>query len=388
MNNNKLIIAAAGSGKTTYLVNQACKNLQGNILITTYTEANEAEIRRKIIKIKGYIPSNITIQTWFSFLLQHGVRPFQSILDESIHDESIGFYLTSENSSKKKDKNGKPITFKNRPLLWGEKNFKKFYFTESYKIYSDKVSKFIFNTNKKSSNQVIDRISNIFDHILIDEVQDLAGFDLELLKLFFKTKSSVTLVGDPRQVTYLTHHSNKFGKYANGNIKDFVENELSKKVTCMVDEKSLNKSHRNNNSICLYSAKLYKELPVPIACTCPECRINSEGHEGVFMVKNKDVKKYLKLYKPMQLRWNSSTECDDDYPSVNFGQSKGLSFNRVLIYPTKGMKEWIVNNGSNLSNEARAKLYVGLTRARISSAIILEYDDDIDGVQKYSHEEL
>jgi ATP-dependent DNA helicase UvrD/PcrA len=93
MDNNKLIIAAAGSGKTTFLVNRALETTSETVLITTYTEANEAQIKKKIIEIKGYIPQNITIQTWFSFLLQHGVRPFQSILDKEIHSEDIGFFF-------------------------------------------------------------------------------------------------------------------------------------------------------------------------------------------------------------------------------------------------------------------------------------------------------
>lgn len=45
---NKLIIAAAGSGKTTYLVKEALELKDSRVLITTYTEANEAEIRKKI----------------------------------------------------------------------------------------------------------------------------------------------------------------------------------------------------------------------------------------------------------------------------------------------------------------------------------------------------
>ena len=66
MNKNKLMLAAAGSGKTTFLVEKSKKIKDENVLITTYTEANEAEI---INKFKGRIPRNITIQTWFSFLL-------------------------------------------------------------------------------------------------------------------------------------------------------------------------------------------------------------------------------------------------------------------------------------------------------------------------------
>ena len=80
LTNNKLIIAAAGSGKTTFLVEEALKQKEGKVLITTYTQANEAEIRKKIIeenhKKNGLacIPENVTVQSWFSFLLQHGVR--------------------------------------------------------------------------------------------------------------------------------------------------------------------------------------------------------------------------------------------------------------------------------------------------------------------------
>ena len=89
MPKNRLIIAVAGSGKTTFLVNEALKNSKTRVLITTYTEANEAEIRNKIIQKKKCIPSNITVQTWFSFLLQHGVRPYQGALNEVLWDNDI-----------------------------------------------------------------------------------------------------------------------------------------------------------------------------------------------------------------------------------------------------------------------------------------------------------
>ena len=116
MSNNTLIVAVAGSEKTTYLINKA-REIQGeSVLISTYTEVNKAQIREKIVKKLGYIPSNITIQTWFSFLLQHGVRPYQSVLDESLHDEDSGFYLTSEKSGKRVDKQGNPIIYQGRPL--------------------------------------------------------------------------------------------------------------------------------------------------------------------------------------------------------------------------------------------------------------------------------
>lgn len=380
------MVAVAGSGKTTYLVNKACEINGESVLITTYTEANESEIKKIIIKKKGYIPSNITIQTWFSFLLQHGVRPYQSVLNESIHNENIGFILKSEKSGKKLDSQGNPITFNGSPIYWGEKDFKKHYFTENLKIYSDKLSKFVFHCNEQSKGQVIDRIERMFSHIFVDEVQDLAGYDLELIKLFFKSNSSVLLVGDPRQVTYLTNNSAKFEKYSDGQIKNFVKNELGKIIQCDVDEVTLNASHRNNQLICNYSAKLYSSFPIPSACTCKECRDNPTDHEGVFLIKPSDVGKYLSAYNPIQLRWSILTRCNPNFQAMNFGESKGLSFDRVLIFPTNNMMEWVQDNNSELKGEARAKLYVGITRARRSVAIVVDYDTDnlFDGIEKYS----
>lgn len=389
MKNNKLIIAAAGSGKTTFLVAKALAVDSEAVLITTFTEANEQEIRNQIVAKKGCIPRNITVKTWFSFLLQHGVRPYQSVLNTHIHRLDVGFYLTTEKSGKKLDAAGKPILSNGRPIYWGESDFLKCYFTNSFKIYSDKISRFVYGTNEASKGEVISRISRIYKHIYIDEVQDLAGFDLDIVKLLFKSNSSVLLVGDPRQVTYQTHFSTKYEKYAKGGIKAFVENELGKKIECEIDEASLSVSHRNNQLICDFSARLYLAMQAPVACACNECRIHDD-HLGVFIIKPSQVELYLKFYNPTQLRWSSSSKVHPDYAVQNFGESKGSTIDRVLIYPTKPMIDWIENNDINLKDEGRSKLYVGLTRARLSSTIILDYKEgaNFEGVTIFTFGDL
>lgn len=60
---NKLIIAAAGSGKTTHLVKEALNIKDQNVLVTTFTEANEEEIKKKFTSENGGVPSNVTVQT-------------------------------------------------------------------------------------------------------------------------------------------------------------------------------------------------------------------------------------------------------------------------------------------------------------------------------------
>jgi DNA helicase II / ATP-dependent DNA helicase PcrA len=163
---NKLIVAAAGAGKTTFLVNEALKLKDERILITTYTQANEAEIRKKIIEVNQCIPPNVTVQTWFSFLLQHGVRPFQGGIFEK---EITGLILVNSQSGLKYINKGIPVYFSE------EKEFEHHYFSKETKIYSDKISKFVFRCNEISKGLVIDRLSRIYSHIFIDEVQDLAG---------------------------------------------------------------------------------------------------------------------------------------------------------------------------------------------------------------------
>ena len=104
---NQLIIAAAGSGKTTYLVKNALQQ-SDNVLITTFTIANEMEIRNKFLEFNGCVPHNITIQTWYSFLLQHGVRPFQGVV---LDDKINGMILVDSKSGKKYDGKYGPVYY-------------------------------------------------------------------------------------------------------------------------------------------------------------------------------------------------------------------------------------------------------------------------------------
>ena len=188
------------------------------------------------------------------------------------------------------------------------------------------------------------------------------------------------MVGDPRQVIYLTHHERKYHKYSNGAIKEFVRTEC-KNLDCKIDENSLNVSYRNNQKICDYSAKLYPDYN-----SCKSMQNKKTNHDGVFLIKKKDVEKYLQEYNPIQLRLNINTKgIDQNYTVCNFGESKGLSFNRVLIYPTSLMCEWLLNNHKELKPKTRSQFYVAITRARYSVGIVFDYCDhlNIDGVFKY-----
>lgn len=337
------------------------------------------------------------------FLLQHGVRPYQGSMNDMLFKNDIkGMLLSEGKSAPKYDSNGRPLFLKGCiPIYYGEKDFKKFYFTNNWNIYSDKISKFIAGCNEKTNGEIISRISRIYAHIFIDEVQDLAGFDLDIIKLLLKSNIEIILVGDPRQVTYLTNHYNKYPRYKNGKIKEFIQNECKSLIDeNTIDETTLKKSHRNNKDICDYSSRLYPEFAKSEPCNCEECRNNVTEHEGVFFVRTKDINEYLIKYKPIQLIWNSKTPTNSSFPALTFGKSKGKTYDRVLIYPTPNITNWIKDNSYNFTKDisdkkeklesVREKFYVALTRARHSVAIVLDYKDNeqFEIVKKYIPEKI
>lgn len=369
--NKKLIIAAAGSGKTTYLINEALKNNQDNILITTYTQANKEEIINKFIQINKYIPRNITIQTWFSFLIQHGVKPFQGQM--GLFDFDYKGLLKFNTKSAKYIKETDTVNY---------------YFSDDQRIYSDKLSKFVVRSNEKGSGNVLNRIARIYDCIYIDEVQDLAGYDLDLLKLLFRTQLSILLACDPRQVTYLTHNESRYKKYRDGKIVEFIKTECKKIFPHEnIDETTLKYSHRNNLAICEFASKLYPDYPKSMPCTCVSCRDNdTHTNQGVYLIRKKDVVKYLKEFNPVQLRWDSRINIQDDYPVYNFGLSKGLEFSRVLVYPPKAFIDWLKGDDSKLKPISKAKFYVAITRAKYSVGIIYDGNTTFSGIKHWGEE--
>lgn len=357
---NTVYLAAAGSGKTTLLVNKACKVPSVEyVLMLTYTDSNEQEIKNKFyIENNGVIPKNVFIMSWFSFLLQHLIKPYQNyVTDDGFEIKGLVF-PNSDAIVKNNQQKYRRIR---------KTNWRQYYFTKNQRILSEKISELAFECNDKSNGLPIERLTNIFENIYIDEVQDMAGYDLELIRLFFLSKSNVVLAGDPRQTIYLTNHNAKNSQYREGRILDYLKDCKQLKDKYSIDTNTLNRSWRCCEEICNYASMISSDFP----------NMNSnanyqKGNYGVFLVRNDDVLSFYEQNKNvMQLRWSktnkkvvSNKECK------NFGDSKGQTFDSVLIYPTKDMVEWIENHKIQLKSETKNKFYVAVTRARYLVGIV------------------
>jgi DNA helicase-2/ATP-dependent DNA helicase PcrA len=221
-------------------------------------------------------------------------------------------------------------------------------------------------------------LEKVFKHIYIDEVQDMAGWDLELIRLILRSTISLTMVGDPRQTVYLTHHDDKHQKYKYGKIKEFIQEKCTRNNEyCCIDTETLRSSYRNIEQICILSSKLY-----PSISACSSSLTKTNPHIGIYFVHMCEVEKYYTLYKPIQLRLRKDVELPIDVPSMTFGMSKGLEAEHVLIYPTTDMLKWLCGQKINFAPKTKAQLYVALTRAFFSVGIVVDddFNKKIDGI--------
>ena len=383
---NKLIVSAAGSGKTQYIIERVFdiirQNPDSSILITTYTRTNAEQIRQRIKKYNKEntndfsIPKNIIIQEWFSFLLEHGVRPFKAKILKDMLYKKIDIY-----SDFQYNKN----LFKKREDVLGQ------HFLGRH-IIANSLADFTLVVNEKTNNDVFYRIENIFSHIFIDEVQDLAGYDLNIIKSLFKSSIKTFLVGDPRQVTYVTPIKKTNSQYKNGKIVKFIEDRC-KDCSINIDNTTLSFSHRNNQEICDFSSALYPSFDKSSPCDCKNCRV-MDYYSGIYICKEDKIKSYTDniINKNIgTLRYSRSK-----FPEKNFGDSKGLTYDHVIIYPSKTIIDYIKNgnlikmvkNKKGIMEEKNAfdiaKFYVAITRAKYSVAIVYDYTENdkfISGVK-------
>jgi len=342
---NKFIIAAAGSGKTTCLVEDALAIKDKKILITTFTIENSAQINEYIIAQNGFVPENITVLTWYSFLLQHGVRPYRNFVVENKRVQSVYFDETPQLAA-----------------FTPKTNARQYYLTVSGLIYRDRVAEFVCQSNQVSGGLIIGRLEKIYDYVFIDEIQDLSGYDLNFLETLLRSSASVVGVGDLRQATFSTNHSRKNKKYKKTQIIDWIK---EREKEGLVTIEPLSDCHRCNQTICDYADKLFPDLP---QTTSKNDTVT--GHDGVFFITKEEVHGYYAEHQPVMVLRNNKNSNTLGLPAINIGVSKGRTYARVLVFPTQPMKKYINDNDHTVLKD-KARLYVAITRAKFSVAFVI-----------------
>ncbi|WKX02479.1 ATP-dependent helicase [Candidatus Mycoplasma mahonii] len=228
------IVAGAGSGKTmtithklAYLINE--KNIDPwKILAVTFTNKAANEMKERVIKLVGEEANKSNISTYHSMCVKilrqeigfFGYPSNFNILDTVDQRQILSPLYKKVNLSPKIISYNQMIAFisRNKILLNkpedlldasdgdAEKIMAGIYRdyeikTKEYKSLDfDDLLLFVFRVFQESP-EAREKWSNKFDYILVDEFQDTAIIQYEIIKVLAKT-NNITIVGDPDQTIY------------------------------------------------------------------------------------------------------------------------------------------------------------------------------------------
>jgi hypothetical protein len=326
------------------------------ILILTYTAANQDELRNRLGVCAGD-RHNVEVCGWFSFLLKNFVRPFLPLLYPGKRLLGFDFYSP-------------PQQYKGTSK-WDR------YFNQQDEARRVHLPQLAYEVEQASESAGIRRLQRIYDRIFIDEVQDLCGYDLEILSLLMRSRLPIEMVGDVRQAILATNKrepKNKHFMYMK--IWNWFRAE-EKAGRLRISQRR--ETWRCGPAIARLGDSLFGDEWGFEATVSLNDRIT--GHDGVFLVQNRDVDAYVSSYSPLALRHSVSSGKELDHLSFrNFGDVKGLGRERVLIFPTIPISEFI-KTGSKLTDQQAAHFYVAITRAEQSVAIVV--DSDVRGSFPY-----
>lgn len=338
------------------------------MLVVTYTTNNQAELRARFVEMYGTCSDSFIVKGLFSFYLEDMVRPYQGVVFPS---RIVTHFFTEQNPHLipgtkyyKKDRAEKLEDGTVNPLH---------YLTPcGTMVYSGLLAKLATLIAKHSKDAPAKRLKGIYQKVFFDEVQDLVGWDYDVIKSLSKfMPDSICCVGDFRQTIYTTAFGHKAPQTSQQKI-DFFAKLKFKKL-------SMPKNRRCIQEICDLSDTVHAgtyDKTISAVENIPE---EVGHHYGTFVVKQSQIRLYLDAYQPQILRWSSTTGnkyLPGELTWHTFGSCKGLGFDRVLIVPPDKHLKFLGGDvkvfAKDKTDESRNKLYVAITRARYSLAFVVE----------------
>lgn len=329
----RIVLAVAGSGKTTEIINRLSEN--DRALIITYTQENFKILVNGIIEKFGYIPTGIKVYTYFTFLYSFCFKPY------------------------KPNRFIDGITYKEIKAIGIKDNNLRYYANPySRRMYHSRLSKFC---NKFLIKEIISRLERYFDYLYIDEIQDISGHDFNFIINLLQGDLKILLTGDFYQHNYDTSrdgnvNSNLFDNYDNY-IKKFEDKNI------IADKLLLSKSWRCPPNICQF---ITDNLGI---------KIESHGNINSFITEltlDVEIDAICTNNKTIKLFYQNSNKYN--LYSDNWGNTKGKTFENdicIVMNPTT-YKLYKSGNLLKLAPTTRNKLYVAFTRTKKGVYIVEE----------------
>lgn len=321
----QLIFAVAGSGKTTKILDSIPNNKRS--LIITYTNENLKSLEFSLIKKYGFVPDYVCLQSYFSFLYKFCFRP---IFSYKLQDHSYTWEPPSSFPSKSNPKH---------------------YMTKNHYLYANRVAKFII---EKNAIEIINkRLEKYFDNLFVDEVQDFAANDFNLLLEITKANIDMLFVGDFYQHTFDTSRDGNIRTNLHKKGADAYINEF-KKVGVSIDKEALKKTYRCSPAVCEF---ISKQIGISI-------QSNRTDETDVVFVDDLETAHEL-FHDDQKVKLFYQEHAKYSCNSNNWGKCKGLNtYDDVcVVLNNKTSKHFKDDNLHKLPDSTKNKLYVACSRA-------------------------
>lgn len=333
------LLAVAGSGKTSFLVNALAPEKRN--LLLTYTVNNTETLKGMISQKFSGIPEKTMVMTWFSFVFNFLVKPFR--IDNA---PSIRHLLFPKREELPPYYTGGCTRF----------------VTSDGGLYHCRA--FDFARRYIGEQKLVGRIRQFFDAIFIDEVQDFAGYDFDFIELIAKTDAEVTLAGDYFQHTFDTSRDGNKNQGLHKDLKNFLKRLAS---WYKIDDATLSESWRCTSKVCDFiSSKMGIAMKSARQDIEVEPLLLSTPNEIAAMMADHSI---TKLFYDKSDTYKCAGEC------WNWGKCKGMSFDRVcVVLNPKTYSLFKKNLLSTLPAQTKHKLYVACSRTRGDLVFVSEGD--------------
>lgn len=347
------IHACAGSGKTQRIIDHCAQGkADTRILILTLTLPGQDEIEGRLKTSTAQFGSFPEVEGWYAFLLHHVVRPY---LPLAFPEQRLNGFIFDAGEARAK-------------IRYKKKTDPQRYFTANGLVYKDHLEELAAQIMLKANGLVENRLSQIYDEILIDEAQDISRSGLDVIAQLLKQENvRCLIVGDSRQSLLDSSLSSTRNKGADRQNLVHWYRTFEKQGRLQIDE--ITETYRFNQAIAEFSDTIFPES-LEFAPTVSLMHEHT-SHNGVFLVAKQDLESYYTAFEPTVLRHSKVSWKDQAalHP-INFGVAKGRTYERVMILATKAIQDFCLKN-QHLEGKSACSFYVAVTRAKYSVAIVV-----------------
>lgn len=330
-----LILAVAGAGKTTEIINNVKKD--DKTLIITYTENNYNILKNNIIKKFKGIPDNIKIYTYFTFVYRFCFLPLKK-----------GFKV-------------KGLDFNSNPNKYIKaKDINYYYNRVSKKMYHNRLAKIC---SDYFIDDIIKRIEKYFNYIYIDEIQDFASHDFNLLLNLIKANCNILLVGDFYQHTFDTSRDGNVNSNLYNDYDNYINKIKNSDSNIKVDTVNFLKSKRCSKQVCEFITE-YLKIKIESYNNHDSIIREIDDENTIEKIANDD--NIVKLFYQNSKKYDMKNK-------DNWGNSKGNTYiNTCVVLNKNSYEKYKKHKLNELPSSTKNKLYVALSRATNDVYIINE----------------